>query len=121
MIPKSPVGFVGVIDQDIIEDKTYTPRASNDLQWFKVSYLIQRLFHSIFRGQVHSQYQFWGGAVPPKCGPFGPKQWTFLNLTPLNPPLNSPSLAHFVTKSEPFGRFGVVHCTPLDPPGYRPV
>ena len=24
-----------------------------------------------------------GGAGPPKSGPFGPKKWTFLNLTPL--------------------------------------
>ena len=32
---------------------------------------------------VHSQDRLWGGAGPPKSGPFGPKKWTFLNLTPL--------------------------------------
>ena len=34
---------------------------------------------------------------------------------PLNPPTNTPFLAHFMTKSGPFGRFGVVRCTPRTP------
>ena len=48
---------------------------------------------------------------------FWPQKVDFLNLTPLNPPTKTSFLAHFVTKSEPFGRFGVVHRTP---PGYGP-
>ena len=27
--------------------------------------------------QACSQDKFWGGAGPPKCGPFEPKKWTF--------------------------------------------
>ncbi len=41
------------------------------------------------------------GCGTPESGPFGP-----------NPPYKTPFLAHFVAKSEPFGRFGVVHHTP---------
>ena len=33
--------------------------------------------------QARSQDRFWGGAKPQKSGPFEPKKWTFLNLTPL--------------------------------------
>ncbi len=39
-----------------------------------------------------------------KSGPFGP-----------NPPRKTPILAHFVAKSGPFGRFGVVRRTPTLP------
>ena len=50
LIPESPVGFVGVVDPDTIEDKTYRPKASNDLQWFKVSYLISQNIPFILGG-----------------------------------------------------------------------
>ena len=72
--------------------------------------------------QARSQDQFWGGAERPKCGTFGPKKLTF-EPHPLNPPLKSLFLAHFVTKSGPFGRFGVVRPTPAPhpPPGYGPA
>ena len=43
-----------------------------------------------------------GGCGTPESGPFGP-----------NPPHKTPFLAHFVAKSGPFGRFGVVRRTPL--------
>ena len=55
-----------------------------------------------------------GGAEPPKSGPFGPKKWTFLNLTPL-PSYKNPIFVHFVAKSGPVGRFGGVHHTPAPP------
>ena len=64
--------------------------------------------------QAHSQDRFWGGARLPKCGPFGPKKCTFWTH-PLNPPTKTPFLAHFVTKSGPFSRFGVVCRTPPPP------
>ena len=44
------------------------------------------LFKVLFSdNQARSQDRFWGGFIagPPKCGPFGPKKWTFFNLTPL--------------------------------------
>ena len=41
----------------------------------------------------------------------GPKSGPFFDLTvPLNPLTKTPFLVHFVAKSGPFGRFGVVHC-----------
>ena len=40
------------------------------------------------------------------------KNWLFELHPPWNPPTNTPFLAHFATKSGPFIRFGVVHCTP---------
>ena len=57
-----------------------------------------------------------------------PTKWTlwtqrvdFLNLTPVNPPTKTPFLAHFVTDSGPFSRFGAVRRTPrTPPPGYGP-
>ena len=33
--------------------------------------------------QARSQDRFWGGAGPPKSGPFGPPKVDFFNLTPL--------------------------------------
>ena len=58
--------------------------------------------------QARSQDRFWGGggAGPPKSGLL----WT----SPPYPPTKTPFLAHFVAKSEPFGRFGG------RPPGYGP-
>ena len=54
--------------------------------------------------QACSQDRSWGGAGPPKSGPFGPH--------PLNLPTNTPFFIHFVAKSGPFGRFGVARRTP---------
>ena len=89
-------------------------------QWLRVSGY-QVSVHLGDSTQARSQDRFWGGAGPPKSGPFGPKKWTFLNLTPPYPPTKTPFLAHFVAKSGPFGRFGGVHRTPrTPPPGYGP-
>ena len=63
----------------------------------------------------YSQDEFWGGAEPSKCGPSLPKNVDFLNLTPLYPPSKTPFFSHFVTKTGPFGRFGVVRHTPRTP------
>ena len=60
-----------------------------------------------------SQDQFWGGAGAPKMWTFWMQKVDFFELHPLKPPTKTSFLAHFVTKSGPFGKFGVVHRTLL--------
>ena len=70
--------------------------------------------------QARSQDRFWGGAGPQKSGPFGPKKWTFLNLTPLTllqKPHFWPTLWLKVDLLADLG--GASH--PPHPPGYRPA
>ena len=72
--------------------------------------LILGLITELFTNQARSQDWIWGGAEPPKSGPFGPKKWTFWTSPP-QPSYKKPILAHFVAKSGPFARFGGC-CTP---------
>ena len=66
--------------------------------------------HSLLFQQARNQVQFWGG-VYPKMWTFWTQKIKFLNFTPLTF-IQTPIFGPFVTKSRPFGRFGVVHCTP---------
>ena len=84
-----------------------------------ISYIIWHIPKQIYISIIHSaqarsQDQFLGGAGHPKCGPFDQKNG-LSEPHPLNPLTKTPFLAHFVTKSGPFGRFGVVAS---HPPGY---
>ena len=49
---------------------------------FHVQELLETKTEVVHWLQARSQDRIWGGAEPPKGGPFGPKKWTFLNLTP---------------------------------------
>ena len=55
--------------------------------------------------QARSQDRFFGGCRTPKCETLGPKGELF-EPHPPHPLTKTPFLAHFVTKSGPFGRFG---------------
>ena len=74
-----------------------------------------------FFRQARSQDQFGGGVEPQKCGPFGPKKWTFWTSSA---PLILLQKSHFWPilwlKEDLLADYGgALH--PLHPPGYGPV
>ena len=77
---------------------------------------------SYIHKQARNQDRFWEGAEPPKVDLLyqkKKKREDLLSLTSLTL-LQKPIFSHFVDKSGPFGRFGVVHRTSAHP-GYGPA
>ena len=66
-----------------------------------------------------ARIDFGGVRDPQRVDILDPKSGLFLTSPPY-PPTKTPFLAHFVTKSGPFGRFGGGASHPPHPPGYGP-